>query len=203
MTWLLRPDRLWMCGAFAGAMALSALAWFLLIGPQRAETVSVEEQTTTGEVQELVEQRRLAKLNVDFADRDRYAAELAANRQALPAVAATGDLLRELQNAGEAAGISVTSVTAGRPIELKSIPGVAAVPITIAATGPMIKLQAFLNQIQRIQPRAMLVSNISFSPNAGGGPITGTAELSISAQVFVAIQPAAAGSASASPAAGD
>lgn len=190
-----------MFGALAGAVALSALAWFLLIGPQRDETVSMEEQTATAQGQELVEQRKLARLNAEFADRDRYAAELAANRQALPTAAATGGLLRELQTAGEAAGVSVTSVTAGNPAELKDTAGVAAVPITIAATGQMTKLQAFLNQVQRIQPRAMLVFSVSFTPGESGGPITGTAQLSISAQVFVSMQ-AATRSAAPSPSAG-
>jgi Tfp pilus assembly protein PilO len=203
VSWLLRPDRLWMFGALAGAVALSALAWFLLIGPQRTETVGVENETATAQGHQVVEQRKLARLNAEFADRDRYVAELAANRRALPTAAATGDLLRELQNAGVAAAVSVTSLTAGNPAELKSVPGVASVAITITANGQMSKLQSFLNQVQRIQPRAMLVFSVSFVPDESGGPITGSAQLSISAQVFVSIQAAATSSASAAPAAGD
>ena len=64
-----------------------------------------------------------------------------------------------------------------------------AVTITVVAAGPLAKLQAFLDQVQRIQPRAMLVFNVSFSPNEGGDPITGSsAQLTLSAQVFVAMQ---------------
>jgi Tfp pilus assembly protein PilO len=189
-----------MFGALAGAVALSALAWFLVIGPQRDKTVGVEEQTLTAEGQELVEQRKLARLKAEFADRDRYAAELAANRQALPTAAATADLLRELQAAGESADVSVTSLTAANPAELKGFPGVASVTITIAVTGQMTKLQAFLNQVQRIQPRAMLVFSVAFGPDDSGGPITGTAQLNLSAQIFVSM-PAANATASAGPAA--
>lgn len=206
MNWLLRPDRLWTFGALAGAVVLSALAWFLLIGPQRGETVSVEEQTTAAQGQAVVEQRKLAKLNAEFADKDKYTAELATNLQALPPVAATGDLLRELQSAGDRAGVSVTSLSAGGPTELKSAPGVASVTITISSTGPLEKLQRFLDQVQRVQPRAMLVFNVSFAPNEGGGPITGSgAQLTLTAQVFVSITPTAATaapSATASAAAG-
>jgi Tfp pilus assembly protein PilO len=191
-----------MFGALAGAVALSALAWFLLISPQRNETVGVEGQTVAAQGQELVEQRKLARLNVEFADRNRYTAELAANRQALPTAAETGDLLRELQNGGESAGVSVTSVTAGNPAELKGMTGVAAVTITVTAVGQMTKLQAFLNQVQRIQPRAMLVFNVSFTPDESGGPITGSAQLSLSAQVFVQMQAAISATPSASPSAG-
>jgi Tfp pilus assembly protein PilO len=181
-----------MFGALAGAVALSALAWFLLIGPQRDATVNVEDETTQAEGQVIVEQRKLTRLKAEFADSDRYAAELATNRRALPSVAATGDLLRELQNAGDAAQVKVSSITAGTPAELKTIPGVASVTITIAASGQLEKLRSFLTQIQRIQPRAMLVFNVSFSPSDNGGPITGTsAQLTLSAQVFVAIQQAA------------
>jgi Tfp pilus assembly protein PilO len=194
-----------MFGALAGAVALSALAWFLLIAPQRTETSDVEEQNAQAEGQVIVEQRKLARLNAEYAERDKYAAELAANRKALPTAAATGDLLRELQNAGDGAGVTVSSLSAGTPAELKGAAGVASVTITVTATGKLDKLQAFLDQVQRIQPRAMLVFNVSFAPNDSGGPITGTgAELTLSAQVFVALQQAAtpAASASASTAAG-
>lgn len=199
MNWLLRPDRLWTFGALAGAVALSALAWFLLIGPQRDETTNVEEQNEQAQGQVIVEQRKLGRLNAEFAESQKYIAELAANRQALPTVAATGDLLRELQNAGDAAGVSVSSLSAGSPTELKNSAGVAAVTITVTASGKLDKLQAFLDQVQRTQPRAMLVFNVSFAPNESGGPITGSgAQLTLSAQVFVALQTAAAPSATAS-----
>jgi Tfp pilus assembly protein PilO len=192
-----------MFGALAGAVALSALAWFLLIGPQRAETVEVEDQTLAAQGQEVSEQRKLARLNAEFADRDRFAAELAANRQALPSAAATADLLRELQTAGDAADVAVTALTAGNPLALKAAAGVASVTITIAANGQMTKLQAFLHQVQRIQPRAMLVFSIAFSPTDNGGPITGIAQLSISAQVFVSMPTGAQPAATPSPSAGN
>ena len=145
VSWLIRPDRLWMFGALAGAVALSALAWFLLIGPQRDETNAVREQTAVAQDQELTERRKLARLNAEFADRERFAAELAANRQALPTAAATADLLRELQAAGDAADVAVTSLTAGNPMELKATAGVAAVTITVVANGELTRLQAFLH----------------------------------------------------------
>jgi Tfp pilus assembly protein PilO len=188
-----------MFGALAGAVALSALAWFLLIGPQRSETTDVEDQRAAADGQVVVEQRKLNKLTAEYAQRDKYAAELAANRKALPTVAATGDLLRELQSAGDSAGVTVSSLTAGSPAELKGAAGVASVTITVVATGKLDKLQAFLDQVQRIQPRAMLVFNVSFAPSDSGGPITGTgAQLTLNAQVFVATQQAATPTASAS-----
>lgn len=199
MSWLLRPDRLWMFGALAGTVALSALAWFLLISPQRTETTDVEGQTALADGQVIVEQRKLAKLTAEYAERDKYAAELATNRKALPTEAATGDLLRELQSAGDAAGVIVSSLSAGNPAELKGAAGVASVTITVVAAGKLDKLQAFLDQVQRIQPRAMLVFNVSFAPSGDGDAITGTsAQLTLSAQVFVATQQAATPSASAS-----
>ncbi|WP_203930000.1 type 4a pilus biogenesis protein PilO [Virgisporangium ochraceum] len=190
-----------MFGALAGAVALSALAWFLLIGPQRDATVGVEDETVAAEGQVVVEQRKLARLNTEFADSQRFAAELAANRQALPLVAATGDLLRELQNAGEAAGVTVPSLSAGSPVELKENAGVASVTITIAAVGQMQKLQRFLDQIQRIQPRAMLVYTVTFAPNDSGGSLTGaTSQLTVSAQIFVALHTASGSTAPATTA---
>lgn len=209
MSWLLRPDRLWMFGALAGAVALSALAWFLLIGPQRSTTADVNEQTAQAQGQVAAEQRKLVRLTAEYAKRDKYTAELAANRKALPTAAATGDLLRELQTAGDSAGVTVSSLSAGTPAELKGKSGVASVTISVVAAGKLDKLQAFLDQVQRIQPRAMLVFNVSFAPNEGGGPITDSgAQLTLSAQVFVATQQAAtpttsAGTAASTPAGAD
>jgi Tfp pilus assembly protein PilO len=188
VSWLLRPDRLWTFGALAAAIVLVVLTWMFLIGPQREKTVGMQEQAVSAEVQAVAEQRKLAQLAKDYEQRDRYAAELAANRKALPGEAATADLLRELQTAGDQAGISVTSLTAGSPSELKSTGArVAAVTITISATGRLDRLRTFLDQIQRIQPRAMLLFNVTFAPADADAPISASAQMTVSAQVFVSI----------------
>jgi Tfp pilus assembly protein PilO len=203
VNWLLRPDRLWAFGAITAAVVLAVLAWMLLIGPQREKTVAAEGQTADAEAQSVVEQRKLNKLKLDYERRDTFAAELAANRRALPSEAATADLLRELQTAGDQAGVSVTSLTAGNPVELSTTGArVASVTITINATGKLSNLQTFLNQIQRIQPRAMLVSDVGIAPGEGGESVSGAARLTVSAQVFVAVQSTTA-SPSAIPSAAD
>lgn len=203
MNWLLRSDRLWAFGAIAAAVVLAVLSWILLIGPQRAKTVVVKQQTVDAETQSAVEQRKLNKLKQDYQRRDTFVAELAANRQALPSVAATADLLRELQTAGDRAKVSVTSLTAGNPVELSATGArIAVVTITINATGPLSGLQTFLDQIQRVQPRAMLVHDVGLAPSESGESVTGPARLTVGAQVFVSVQGPAA-SPSAAPSAAD
>lgn len=201
MNWLLRRDRLWASAAVVVAVLLSASAWTLLIGPQREETVNAEQQTADAQALTVVEQRKLDKLKKDNERRDTFIAELTANRRALPADAATADLLRELQAAGAEAGVSVVTLSAGNPVELQA-PGarVASMAITINATGSLAALQTFLTQIQRIQPRAMLVHDVGFAPAQSEGSIVDEARLTVSAQVFVSIQSTSGTPSSAAPA---
>jgi Tfp pilus assembly protein PilO len=200
MSWVSRPDRLWMLGGVFAAAALLALAWVFLIGPQRTETEELATSTEDVRVQVTTEQRLLARLTKENEQKASYEADLATNRKALPTEVALADLLRELQAAGDQAGVTVTGLAAGSPVDAK-VPEsrIFAVTVTINAEGSMDKLQAFVTQLQQTQPRALLILNANLSPGTGDSGLTGAAKLALSAQVFVA--PQAAEPAAESPAA--
>jgi Tfp pilus assembly protein PilO len=152
--------RIWALTGLFVALALGAVGWFLVLGPQRAQTASLRDQVTASQDQAIVLQRRLAELKRQQADLPRYKAELAANRRALPAVPGTPDFVRQLQAAGDAAGLEVTGVAVGEPAD-EAGTGIFAMTITLNAEGGVTAIDRFLDQLQRVQPRAVLIETAS------------------------------------------
>jgi Tfp pilus assembly protein PilO len=192
MTWISRPDRLWAIGGTVVAVVLLLLAWTFLIGPQRERTDELSAGTEDVLVSLTTEQRRLNQLTKENETIETYEADLAARRAALPHEAALAAFLRELQAAGDAAGVAVTSLNAGSPSQAKTGGGqIFSITVTIDAVGPLEKLAAFLNQLQQVQPRAALIVSTNLAPGGEADTLSDDVKLSISAQIFVAA-PAAA-----------
>jgi Tfp pilus assembly protein PilO len=161
--------RVWALVGVLAAAALILIGWFLLIGPQRAETQSLRERVTASEDQAVVLQRRLTELRAQAAELPRYRAELAANRKALPTVPDTPDFVRQVQAAGEQTGVAVTSVSVGEPTageggQAAAAGGVFTLPIALTCEGTASQLQSFVDQLQRDRPRAVLVRSVALSP---------------------------------------
>src|SRR5262245_34601977 len=94
-TW--RADKVWAIGGALGALLALAIGWFFFISPRHAEAAELQEQASTAEQRLTTLQRRLVSLREDAAEVEKYRAQLDRDRQALPTVAGTSDLLRELQ----------------------------------------------------------------------------------------------------------
>jgi Tfp pilus assembly protein PilO len=187
MNWITRPDRMWAFGGVFVAAALSLLAWTFLISPQRAETDELATSTDDTQVTVAAEQRRLDQLVKEYNDLAGYQAKLDTSRKALPTEAGLADFLRELQSAGDAAGVAVTTLNAGSMVGVKA--GAAplfSITVTVTAEGPVPKLEQFLHQLQQVQPRAALILNANLTPGKDEETVTNKAKLSISAQIFVA-----------------
>jgi Tfp pilus assembly protein PilO len=176
-------DRLWVTGGAFGAAVLLAIGWFLFIGPRNAETSSLEQQTVAAEVHVASLTHRLAELRQQNRNLPKYKAQLERDRQALPTTAGMADFLRELQAAGENAGVSVQGILVGAPIQATAPASeIIALPITLTAAGTTAKLDLFLDQLQKVQPRAVLIS----SANAMANEQDGNTTLSLTLQAFVA-----------------
>jgi Tfp pilus assembly protein PilO len=168
--------RIWALIGVLAAAALIGIGWFLLIGPQRAETRSLHDRVTASEDQAVVLQRRLTELRAQAAELPRYRAGLAANRKALPTVPDTPDFVRQVQAAGEQTGVAVTSVSVGEPTagegeQAAAAGGVFTLPITLTCQGTANQLQSFLDQLQRDRPRAVLVKSVALSPAGEDGDV--------------------------------
>jgi type IV pilus assembly protein PilO len=178
-------DRLWAIGGVLGAVALLAIAWFFLIGPRNSESSSLREQarTTENRLQPLA--ARLVELRQQNTELSHYQQQVAADRQALPTTSGLPDFLRGLQTSGETAGATVTGVTVAAATKVTAGGRqLVALPITLTAAGGLDNLNRFLDQLQQVQPRAVLITNTDLTKTDQSG--SGGFELTIDLQVFVA-----------------
>jgi Tfp pilus assembly protein PilO len=162
------------------------VGWFLFIGPQNTETSSLEDQTVTAELRAGSLTRQLSELRQQNEELPKYKAQLARDRQALPAAAGMSDFLRQLQAAGDSTGVSVDGVTVGSPTRAVGAVGVQALPVMLTVAGPGAKLSRFLDQLQRVQPRAVLISSTNAVTGDPNGSIAGSSSLTLTLQVFTA-----------------
>jgi Tfp pilus assembly protein PilO len=181
-------DRLWAVGGALGAVVLLAVGWFFFVGPQRSETSALREQAIAAQDRVSVLQRRLVELREQKADLPRYEAQLARQRQALPATDGMSDFLRELQAIGELTHVEVSGFIVGAPAQVTGVTGqVYALPIALTAAGTTDALNAFLDQLQRVQPRAVLITNANASAaTEEDGSVTNDQTLALSLKAFVA-----------------
>jgi Tfp pilus assembly protein PilO len=181
-------DRIWLGGGAVGTVLLAALAWFVLVSPQNAETGGLRDQQAATDTQIATLHSRLAQLRTQAKDLPQYEAQLQKERQALPTVPALADFLRELQSAGDVAGVHVGTMVAGAPVYTTAAGvKVEAVTVNVTADGNGARLTTFVSQLQRVQPRAVLVDTVRLDTSGGGN----NAVLSLSARIFVAAPTAA------------
>jgi type IV pilus assembly protein PilO len=154
----MHAGRTWAATGVLAAVALLAVGWFLLIGPQQSQTRDLHDQMSAAHDQAASQQRRLAELRLQERDMPRYEAELVASRKALPAVPGTPAFVRQLQAAGDATGVLVSGVAVAEPVAEE---GVFTLPISLTAEGGDTQLEAFLDELQTVQPRAVLVDTVA------------------------------------------
>ena len=178
-----RSDRIWLIGGALGAVVLLAVGWFFFISPQNHQTSDLRDHAAASQLSLTALQRRLGELRQQDTDLPKYRAQLARDREALPAVSDMANFLRELQAAADVGKVSVGGIAIG--VAGLASGTVSAVPITVTATGTAVTLNQFLDQIQRVLPRAVLVSSANVVANAARGAAT-TATLTLVLQAFVA-----------------
>lgn len=193
--------RLWLIGGALAAVALLAVGWLVFISPQYGQTSRLRNNNADAQTQLTTLRHTLSELGKQNSDLARYEADLARDRAALPGTAALSDFLRELQSASDASGVAITPATFGQPAAVTGVAQMYAIGTNLTATGTLAQVVRFLNQLQQIQPRAVLISNASIT--ADKGSVSGKADFSAVMQIFVSTAaasalPSASASASAS-----
>lgn len=215
MRGLLAVGRTWKLAGAAGTVLVLLAGWFLLISPQRQQAADLADEMSTAQLNVARLTSRLADLRRDQGDMARYVQQLADDRAALPATPGLADLLRQLEAAGGATGFVLTSMAAGQPEVVAgagSAPAgsqpagsqpagsrpaaggrlvgqtVFSIPITLAGMGSASVLEQFLDQIQTIQPRALLISSVNEKSSAADGGDAMTLQLTLMAFVLPADQ---------------
>ena len=162
-------DRLWAIAGALAAAALLAVGWFLLVSPQQAETRALDEQVADAQVRVTTLQKRLDQLREQKDKLPEYEAQLKRNREALPTTSSMPDFLRQLETAGKGTGVSVSRVNVEQPVAVAgTATQVFELPISLRAEGTAGKLDTFLDQLQRVQPRAVLISDVNATAGEHG-----------------------------------
>ena len=185
--------RTWLAGGVLGVVALLALGWFLLIRPELAQTSQLHSQTAGAQDQLGVLQRHLAEVRQQNAQLAEYRAEYETAREALPTTNEMPAFVRAVQSAATASETNLRDVVVGSPVEVTGAGAtVYALPITTNAAGSAAALEAFLQRVQRVQPRAVLVTDVTMVPNGDGADLSDDVLLTLGFRAFVAPGAAAA-----------
>ncbi|GEM_PF-3080492 len=181
-----RPDRIWVYGGPLAAAILLAVAWFFLIGPQNDEAQNLQDQAAAATARLATIQHHLVELRKENGKLEEYRAQLAHYREALPTTSGLSDFLRELQTAGLTAGVAVDGILVGAPAQVAGVAQpVYSVPVTLITVGSIDKLEAFLDQLQQLQPRAVLINSVNAVPEGQSPSLAGSVSITISLQIFV------------------
>jgi Tfp pilus assembly protein PilO len=212
-----QKERLWLIAGGLVAFVMCLIGYFFFISPQRSSTSDVNGQVADAQQQNAVLQGRINGLNEQNKNLARYQAQLAEERLALPAASGIPDFLRTLQSLGSSTLTDVTALTVGQPAAVASAPaqptatsttGAASTPtaaptptanaitapavytMAISATvaGSPTALDKFLDQLQNVQPRAVLITNVTEAAGStsGAGHTGGQTTLTLTMQAFVA-----------------
>ncbi len=188
-------ERLWIVGGGVFALLVIVVGYSLVIGPQRSETSGVKGQVSRARLENAVLHSRIDALRQQNRNLASYQNSLRQSHLALPSTSGLPDFLRSLQSIGNATLAEVSSLTVGTPTDVTAVAGaksagvsgVYALPITAQVDGSVSALDAFLTQLQSVQPRAVLISQITESSGAdSGGASPAHLNLQIAMQAFVA-----------------
>jgi hypothetical protein len=201
-------DRLWAIGGVLAAAVIVALGYFLFVSSQNSQTSDLKSQLTSAQAQTALIHQRITQLQKENANLATYKATLAADQAALPSDPALSAFLLDVQSISSSTGVSVNSLTFGTPTAVTSTSStgtasttgttaataggvsgpVYTVDITLVAGGTATSTNTFLQQLQQVQPRAVLITSTTEATGS-----TGSLSLTLDLEAFIAPSTATAG----------
>jgi Tfp pilus assembly protein PilO len=146
------------------AVLTVALYWLVLWQPQSEAIATTEQQLVDVQAQQAEIQAEITRLQGVREAAPQAEAELAALSSIVPDGSAMPSLLRQMQVAADDAGLSLTSVTVGRPSEeLTPEALVADLPVTAAVEGSYFQIVDFLRRLEdpSLSPRGVLWDSLA------------------------------------------
>jgi len=198
--------RTWSAATAGLCVLLILAAYFLLIGPKRAEAADLRDQTVAQDQANQQTQLKTQQLKAQYAQLPAKQAELAVIKQQLPDNPALPGLIRTLSAMADASGVTLVSLApappapfagAAAPAALVVAPGAAAsgttqllgIATNLVITGDYAGSTLFIQKLQAASAkgsgsqlsRAFLVQSIKLAPFASTG--TGTTATAKKGQV--------------------
>ncbi len=188
-------EKVWIGGGVVAAVLVAAMAWMLLIGPERSSASSLREQTVSAQDQNNILRSKLAKLRKDNANLPKLAAKFKDVRAGLPTAGAMTTFTRQLTAEATEHHLSLGAITLGGPksagvggTTTSTATGLEAIPVTLTVAGSADNLQSFLSEVQYSGARRVLISSIQLAPSSSSGvaSINAAASATIQLSVFSA-----------------
>jgi Tfp pilus assembly protein PilO len=169
-----RVDRLWLLGGVFAIMVIVAAAYFLAIKPVYTKTAEYQGQVDDSAVTLVSLKHDLADRQAQYKDRAKYIAELTSTQGHLPDSYDIPDFVRAVQSSGTAASVLVSGISVGPPSKVTGADEVVGVSITLTAAGTPANLGKFLDRLQNVQERAVLINSISLAEGTVAGTQSAT-----------------------------
>lgn len=143
-----------------------ALWWVFLLSPKRAELTEVEAEIDAALTQQATLQARIRTLQEVRNDAPQLEADLVATETIIPTEPALPSAIRMLAQSADDSGVSLVSITPGRPSQVANGPeGLAQIGLAVAMDGSYFQIVDFLRRIEdpAIVPRAMIWEGMTLS----------------------------------------
>jgi len=174
-----RAVRLWLLGGVLVIAVLVAATYLLAIKPVYDDKALKEGQAGDQNLQLVQLKRTLAKLKTQADDINSYTAQLTAKKQELPDRYDIPAFLAQLQDSDGAVRVDSNSIGVSTPVAVAGESTVVSLPITLTVAGDTDDLTDFVNRLEAVQDRAVLLNSVIL--DAGNGDAEATVNLVMSA----------------------
>ncbi|MCU7725270.1 type 4a pilus biogenesis protein PilO [Actinoplanes sp. KI2] len=161
-----RADRLWMLGGLFGIIVIVLAAYLLAIKPIYTDKADKQQQIGDQEIALVRLRTTLNQLKTKAKNQASLTAQLNVKTAALPDSYDMPNYLRALQTSGTAVNVAVSGIGVGAAATVTGVADVVSVPITLTAAGAPANLSEFINRLQKVQARAVLVQSINITTDA-------------------------------------
>lgn len=173
------------------ALALAVASFFFLIKPKMDQVTELEAEAESIRAQQTQVQAEITQLQQVRAESPNLEAELAAIGSIVPDSPALPAALRQLQMAGDDAGVTLVSVAPARPATagVEGLPRLARIPVSLTLEGGYYQVVDFLRRVEDpvLTARGILVTAITVNPDEYP-----TLSVNVTAEMFAVLeQPAA------------
>lgn len=156
-----RSDRLWLLGGIFAIVAIVAAAYLLAIKPVYTKKSEFQTATDDSKITQISLRKQLAKLDNDYQNRAAHTADMTAMQGHLPSNYDMPNLVRALHISDKGTGVYVSAISVGAPEKVDTVSAVVGVPITLTVAGNPANMSKFLNRIQAVNSRAVLINSIN------------------------------------------
>lgn len=184
--------RVWL-SVLAAVLVLSVAWWFLFYGPAREQQAALEQQTADLQTQQAQLRTQLAQLEEIREQEVAIRADLARLQEFIPSTPSQAALVRQLQQAADASGVTIEAMNFAEPVVVEGAPPPAEPGLVLGVIASQVTLEGgffqatdFLRRIEVDVARAMLVQDVMIDESDLGFP---RLTIDVTGSVFALITP--------------